>query len=75
MPFAGGRPGNVTDMTTPEGNEPSERELELAELRDGGPTRTPGMRTTTGGTAGPASVAEQLREHRDPSRAEEEPDR
>jgi|tagenome__1003787_1003787.scaffolds.fasta_scaffold20767380_3 hypothetical protein len=25
-------------------------------LRDGGPTRTPGMVTTTGGTAGPASV-------------------
>jgi len=26
------------------------------ELRDGGPTRTPGMVTTTGGKAGPASV-------------------
>jgi hypothetical protein len=31
--------------------------VDLDELRDGGPTRTPGMRTTTGGTAGPASTA------------------
>jgi hypothetical protein len=51
--------------------EPSDREIELAELRDGGPTRTPGMRTTTGGTAGPASVAEELREHRRPGDGDE----
>lgn len=47
-------------------NEPTrlERELDstldpgvdLDELRDGGPTRTPGVMTTTGGTAGPAST-------------------
>jgi hypothetical protein len=30
---------------------------DLDELRNGGPTRTPGIMTTTGGTAGPASVA------------------
>jgi hypothetical protein len=31
--------------------------VDLDELRNGGPTRTPGVMTTTGGTAGPASVA------------------
>jgi hypothetical protein len=46
--------------------DPTDRELELEELRNGGPTRTPGMRTTTGGTAGPASVAPALREHQQP---------
>jgi hypothetical protein len=46
--------------------DPADRELELEELRNGGPTRTPGMRTTTGGTAGPASVAPTLREHQQP---------
>ena len=39
------------------------RDTDLAELRDGGPTTTPGVMTTTGGTAGPASVAETLRQH------------
>ncbi|MDR7275726.1 hypothetical protein [Catenuloplanes atrovinosus] len=34
-----------------------DRGTDLDELRNGGPTRTPGMMTTTGGTAGPASVA------------------
>jgi hypothetical protein len=33
------------------------RDADLDELRDGGPTETPGARTTTGGRAGPASVA------------------
>jgi hypothetical protein len=33
-----------------------DREVELEELRNGGPTRTGGMVTTTGGTAGPASI-------------------
>jgi hypothetical protein len=32
-------------------------DVDLDELRDGGLTRTPGVRTTTGGTAGPASLA------------------
>ncbi|HWG99334.1 MAG TPA: hypothetical protein VNV66_08435 [Pilimelia sp.] len=31
--------------------------IDLDELKNGGPTRTPGIRTTTGGTAGPASTA------------------
>ena len=31
------------------------RDTDLAELRDGGPTTTPGVMTTTGGTAGPNS--------------------
>lgn len=34
---------------------------DLDELRDGGPTRTPGVMTTTGGTAGPASVTRRVR--------------
>jgi hypothetical protein len=34
-----------------------DRDADLEELRNGGPTRTPGAMTTTGGTAGPASVA------------------
>jgi hypothetical protein len=38
--------------------------VDLDELRNGGPTRTPGAMTTTGGTAGPASVA-ALRARRD----------
>ena len=46
--------------------EPTDREMELDELRNGGPTNSPGMLTTTGGTAGPASVAETLREHSRP---------
>ena len=36
-----------------------DRHTDLDELRDGGPTRTPGVMTTTGGTAGPASVRRQ----------------
>jgi hypothetical protein len=32
-------------------------DTDLDELRNGGPTRTPGVMTTTGGTAGPASMA------------------
>lgn len=34
-----------------------DRGVDLEQLRNGGPTETPGMLTTTGGTAGPASVA------------------
>jgi hypothetical protein len=49
--------------------DPADRELELEELRNGGPTRTPGIRTTTGGNAGPAAVAARLREHRRPNQA------
>jgi hypothetical protein len=37
-----------------------DRRTDLDELRDGGPTRTPGVMTTTGGTAGPASVRRQV---------------
>jgi hypothetical protein len=33
-----------------------DRDTDLDELRDGGPTNAPGVRTTTGGTAGPASI-------------------
>lgn len=40
-----------------------DRDVDLDELRNGGPTRTPGIMTTTGGTAGPASVAAALRAH------------
>lgn len=34
----------------------AEEEADTAARRDGGPTRTPGMVTTTGGRAGPAGV-------------------
>jgi hypothetical protein len=38
-----------------------DRHTDLDELRDGGPTRTPGAMTTTGGSAGPASVPRRVR--------------
>jgi hypothetical protein len=44
-----------------------DREVELEELRNGGPTRTPGMMTTTGGTAGPASVRRPVNENAAPT--------
>jgi hypothetical protein len=37
-----------------------DRHTDLDEIRDGGPTRTPGMMTTTGGTAGPASTGRRV---------------
>jgi hypothetical protein len=37
-----------------------DRHTDLDELRDGGPTRTPGAMTTTGGSAGPASVRRRV---------------
>lgn len=37
-------------------DDPAHVNVDPDELRDGGPTVTPGMVTTTGGTAGPASV-------------------
>jgi len=37
-----------------------DRHTDLDELRDGGPTRTPGAMTTTGGTAGPASTGRRF---------------
>jgi hypothetical protein len=44
-----------------------DRDTDLDELRNGGPTQTPGAMTTTGGTAGPASFAG--RDQPDPSAA------
>ncbi len=42
--------------------DPADVPVDPDELRDGGPTRTGGMVTTTGGTAGPASVRRVPRE-------------
>jgi hypothetical protein len=42
-----------------------DRDTDLDELRNGGPTQTPGIMTTTGGTAGPASVAALRRSNPD----------
>jgi hypothetical protein len=53
----------MSDPTTPDLDD---LELDAQERLDGGPTRTPGMVTTTGGTAGPASVAAALREQNRP---------
>jgi hypothetical protein len=38
-----------------------DRRTDLDELRDGGPTDTPGVMTTTGGSAGPASIRRRAR--------------
>lgn len=53
-------------MSEPIQPEARDRERELEELRNGGPTRTPGMMTTTGGNAGPAAVAAAIRRHQKP---------
>jgi hypothetical protein len=37
-----------------------DRHTDLDELRNGGPTETPGAMTTTGGSAGPASVRRRV---------------
>jgi len=37
-------------------HDPAHVDVDPEVLRNGGPTRTPGMMTTTGGTAGPNSV-------------------
>jgi hypothetical protein len=37
-----------------------DRHTDLDELRDGGPTQTPGAMTTTGGSAGAASVRRRI---------------
>ncbi|MFB9239910.1 hypothetical protein ACFFWC_31030 [Plantactinospora siamensis] len=37
-------------------DDPAHSRIDADTLRDGGPTETPGMVTTTGGVAGPASV-------------------
>lgn len=37
-------------------DDPADVDVEPQDLRDGGPTRTPGSVTTTGGTAGPGGV-------------------
>lgn len=44
----------------PEVDSTLDRHTDLEELRNGGPTRTPGVMTTTGGTAGPASVGRRF---------------
>jgi hypothetical protein len=60
-------PGVLDEVTVPPTDERSEAQrrdiddpadvaVDMDELRDGGPTVTPGMVTTTGGKAGPASV-------------------
>jgi hypothetical protein len=43
-------------MTKRRGDEEEARDVEPRDTRDGGPTRTRGMVTTTGGSAGRASV-------------------
>lgn len=69
--------GAVDEVTTPPADpvreakdrdlhDPAQVRVDPEELRNGGPTRTPGMMTTTGGNAGPASVAPALREHATP---------
>ena len=60
-------PGALDEVTVPRADpvretkdrdlhDPAHVDIDPEVLRDGGPTRTPGMVTTTGGTAGPASV-------------------
>ncbi|HEX7745878.1 MAG TPA: hypothetical protein VF462_11520 [Micromonosporaceae bacterium] len=60
-------PGAFDEVTEPPSDErreaqrrdihdPADVGVDMDELRDGGPTVTPGMATTTGGKAGPASV-------------------
>jgi hypothetical protein len=60
-------PGAFDEVTVPPNDErreaqrrdihdPADVGVDMDELRDGSPTVTPGMVTTTGGKAGPASV-------------------
>ena len=60
-------PGAFDEVTVPPNDErrevqerdlddPADVAVDLDELRDGGPTVSPGVATTTGGKAGPASV-------------------
>lgn len=60
-------PGALDEVTVPPADErreaqrrdihdPADVGVDMDELRDGGPTITPGTATTTGGRAGPASV-------------------
>lgn len=42
--------------------DPADVDIDPEDLRDGGPTRSPGSVTTTGGTAGPANVR-RIRRH------------
>jgi hypothetical protein len=60
-------PGVLDEVTVPPNDDvreakrrdihdPADVAVDMDELRDGGPTVTPGMVTTTGGKAGPASV-------------------
>jgi hypothetical protein len=44
------------DRAAAQRDDPAQVGVDMDELRDGGPTVTPGMVTTTGGKAGPASV-------------------
>jgi hypothetical protein len=60
-------PGALDEVTVPRADpvretkdrdlhDPAHVDVDPEEWRNGGPTRTPGVMTTTGGTAGPASV-------------------
>lgn len=60
-------PGALDEITVPRTDpvraakdrdvfDPAPVDVDPEELRNGGPVRTPGMMTTTGGTAGPASI-------------------
>lgn len=60
-------PGALDEVTVPRADpvreakdrdldDPAHVRVDPEDLLNGGPTRTPGMLTTTGGTAGPASV-------------------
>jgi hypothetical protein len=42
-------------------DDPADVPIDPQEWRNGGPTRTPGLRTTTGGRAGPASRSKARR--------------
>jgi hypothetical protein len=56
------RAGDTTSAADldPAVNSTLDRNTDLDELRNGGPTRTPGVMTTTGGTAGPASTGRRF---------------
>lgn len=47
-----------------------DRHTDLEALRNGGTPQSPGVMTTTGGTAGPASVAAAINRHRNPGEGE-----
>ena len=54
-------PGTPDPDLDPDLDSTLDRRTDLDELRDGGPTDTPGAMTTTGGSAGPASIRRRAR--------------